>query len=117
MSTAPILIPSFHPATSFGQPVMRPSERSGGTLAIPTGLDLRRVTLEHAHGLEILTHALEYLLDSRFYLTTRQAAADSDAVQILLRISRQHFHECIEDAAHAQSLRRWISNRLRINSN
>ncbi|CAN5685740.1 hypothetical protein BH10ACI4_BH10ACI4_16470 [soil metagenome] len=117
MSTAPILTPSFHPATSFGQPVMLPSERSSSALALPTGLDLRRVTLEHARGLDILTRSIEYLLDSRFYITTRQTAAESDAVQILLRLSRQHFHECIEAAAHAQSLRRWISNRLQTNAN
>jgi hypothetical protein len=57
----------------------------------------RRGNSEQGRALEILGHAVEYLVDSRLFLVDQtQAKAEQDAVQILMRMSRAVFLECPE---------------------
>jgi|GEM_PF-6507001 len=53
----------------------------------------RRVDPEQGRALEMLGHAIEYLVDSRLY-DTRETPADADAVQVLMSCSREVFAEC-----------------------
>jgi hypothetical protein len=55
----------------------------------------RRGSPAQGLALESLGHAVEYLVDSRmFLLGEHNRAAESEAVQILMRMSRQVFAEC-----------------------
>ena len=56
---------------------------------------LRRGTAEQGRALEMLGHAVEYLVDSRLRLGTSEYS-DELAVQILMRLSREVFAECPE---------------------
>ena len=51
-------------------------------------------------SLEMLGHAIEYLVDSRMHRDCGLSSlADSEAQQILMRLSREVFAECAEVAA------------------
>jgi hypothetical protein len=87
-------------------------------LAIPTPASparpvTRRPSFEQGRALEVLGHAIEYLVDSRMYPvhapTTR---ADSEATQLLMLQSRQIFTECAEVVPAIRRLRLWIAERL-----
>ena len=55
----------------------------------------RRPGREQGMALEILGHAVEYLIDSRMFLTAAPyTKAEQEAVQMLMSSSRQVFEEC-----------------------
>jgi hypothetical protein len=55
----------------------------------------RRGSAAQGRALESLGHAVEYLVDSRmFLLDGNNLAAEGEAVQILMQLSRQVFAEC-----------------------
>jgi hypothetical protein len=57
----------------------------------------RRANRVQGRSLEMLGHAVEYLVDSRmFEVEPATAKAERDAVQILMRMSRMVFSECDE---------------------
>jgi hypothetical protein len=57
----------------------------------------RRASREQGQALERLGHAVEYLIDSRMFLTGKMnPAAEREAVQLLMRLSRSIFAECVE---------------------
>lgn len=88
MSTAPIPLPRYRPVPALGPQAGLPENISGYAA-------LRLVVPEHAQGLGILTHALEYLIDSRLLLNdSLRMDGEPDATQILLRLSRRLFQEC-----------------------
>jgi hypothetical protein len=63
----------------------------------PVQILRRRPTPRQGRGLEILAHAVEYLLDSRLMLVPpRGVSADGEAVHLLKRLSRAVFDECAE---------------------
>ena len=69
----------------------------------------RRSTEQQGRSLERLGHAIEYLVDSQLYLNPGVASKDEDeAIQILMRLSREVFAECREIV----SLRRRLKSRL-----
>ncbi len=74
---------------------------------------LRRGTLEQGRALEVLGHAVEYLVDSRlFVLDGAVLRSDDEAVQILMRLSRAVFAECPEVVSLRRRLRMWIVDRF-----
>jgi hypothetical protein len=73
----------------------------------------RRATQLQGRGLEILGHAVEYLVDSRMFLIDEPSTpADAEAVQLLMLLSRQLFAECAHVPPPARRLRHWIAERL-----
>jgi len=51
------------------------------------------------HALESLGHAIEYVYDSRVYRNSGELSpSDVEAVQVLMRLSREVFVECREVA-------------------
>jgi hypothetical protein len=57
----------------------------------------RRPTMTQGRGLEVLGHAIEYLVDSQLYRNAGATSkSDVEASQILMRLSRQVFAECRE---------------------
>ena len=115
MSTAPI--PGAHRTTAGLFPTLTtPEELELNRISsVPARLELRRrPTFEQGRGLEILGHALEYLIDSRMYLIDEpHTAADNEATKILMSLSRQIFHECADVIPPVQRLRIWLAERLR----
>jgi hypothetical protein len=124
MSTAVVPIPSPNPAPNF-DPTAAESiyGQIGGKPALDdlnlvnmqsTGLGVRRrATQQQGRGLEILGHAVEYLVDSRMFLIDQPSTrADAEAVQFLMLLSRQVFAECAQVPPPARRLRHWIAERL-----
>lgn len=57
----------------------------------------RRGSRQQGKALEFLGHSVEYLVDSRLFTTDEVVAKnDREAVQILMRASREVFAECPE---------------------
>jgi hypothetical protein len=70
---------------------------------------LRRGNREQGKALEALSHALEYLVDSRMFLIDEPSSpADAEAVQILARLSRKVFSECGKVEPFRTRLRKWM---------
>ena|SRR5580698_5571648 len=70
----------------------------------------RRPSFQQGRALEILGHAIEYLMDS--YLTTASPTsdrADHEAIQMLERLNLEIFHECPEVIPYHQRLRAGLS--------
>jgi hypothetical protein len=67
----------------------------------------RRSTREQGRALEVLGHAVEYLVDSRLRLVT-QTHCDDLAVQMLMRLNREVFAECAEVVSLKRRLRGWL---------
>src|ERR1700686_1551289 len=130
MSTAPSpgQYPAFNPnPASFPDPDSNPN--STGQLRFPTrprpddlnlvrtgstGLGVRRrASVQQGRALEILGPSVEYLVDSRMFMIDQPSTrADAEAVQILMRLSREVFSDCSEVAPPARRLRLWINSRL-----
>jgi hypothetical protein len=59
----------------------------------------RRPSMHQGHALESLGHAIEYVYDSRVYRNGGEMSpSDVEAVQLLMRLSREVFVECREIA-------------------
>ena len=70
----------------------------------------RRLGREQGRALERLGHAVEYLIDSRMFLTqVPYTAAEEEAVQILMALNRLVFESCPE----VVPMRQRVLNRLR----
>jgi hypothetical protein len=114
MSTAivPLSTPSFDPAI-LGQ-VNTPNHLDDLNLVhVPIPGLRRRANQLQGRGLEILGHAVEYLVDSRMFMVDQPSTrADAEAVQILMLLSRQVFAECAEVTPPTRRLRSWIAQRL-----
>jgi hypothetical protein len=67
----------------------------------------RRSTREQGRALEILGHAVEYLVDSRLRLVPG-THSDDLAVQMLMRLNREVFAECAEVVSFKWKLRGWL---------
>jgi hypothetical protein len=73
--------------------------------------------LRKAPALRTLSSAVDYLIDSRMFLIDQPASrADSEAIQILMRLSRKVFEEEPAKAINTgQGLQLWISKSLAAN--
>jgi hypothetical protein len=57
----------------------------------------RRPSMDQGHALEKLGRAIEYIYDSRVYRNAGELSpGDVEAVQLLMRLSREVFVECRE---------------------
>ncbi|NYF80424.1 hypothetical protein [Granulicella arctica] len=82
-----------------------------------TAVIRRRPNQQQGRALEMLGHAIEYLVDSRMFLVhERNMPAESSAVQILSRASREVFATCAEIVPVRQRLKLWAALRLRMAS-
>jgi len=69
----------------------------------------RRPTQVQGQALEKLGHAIEYLMDSRMVLVDEPATrADTEALEILMRLSRGVFSECAEIVPLRRRLKAWM---------
>ena len=66
----------------------------------------RRPSMDQGHALESLGHAIEYVYDSRVYRNGGEMSpSDVEAVQVLIRLSREVFVECREVASARTGLK------------
>ena len=80
---------------------------------LPAAASRRRGTLAQGRALETLGHAVEYLVDSRlFHSGDHNQEDEQEAVQILMRMSRAVFAECLEVISLNRRFRRWVADRF-----
>lgn len=81
--------------------------------ALPPAAVRRRANLQQGRALENIGHAIEYLVDSRLFITSGlDDRAEHQAIQILMRASRAVFAECAEVLPLRRQLALWIEKRL-----
>jgi hypothetical protein len=73
--------------------------------------------MDQGRALESLGHAIEYLYDSQVYQSDNGVLSqgDMEAVQILMRLSREVFNECKEASpvtANRGGIKHWLRNLL-----
>jgi len=69
----------------------------------------RQPSMQQGQALLSLGHAIEYLIDSRLHRSDEaQAKSDTEASQILMRLSREVFAECREIVPIRRMLQRWL---------
>lgn len=72
----------------------------------------RRGSLEQGFALEALGHAVEFLVDSRLFCQTdADAKSDQEAIQILMRLSREVFSECPAVIPVRTRVEHWLQKR------
>jgi hypothetical protein len=75
-----------------------------------------RSRFQTGQALEILGHAVEYLVDSRMFLVDEPATrADSEALHILMRLSREVFQDRSALLSSGRRLRSSTSNHFAAN--
>ena len=90
-------------ATPYPDPVQGAAPRARPPLR-------RRLGREQGQAIEQLGHAVEYLIDSRMFLTqVPYTTAEEEAVQILMALNRLVFEGCPE----VVPMRQRVVNRLR----
>ena len=69
----------------------------------------RRAGRKQGVAIEVLGHAVEYLIDSRMFLTqTPYTKSEEEAVQILMRANRLVFESCPEVVPMGARVRNWM---------
>ncbi len=110
-------VPSYRPVPAGLRPMAPRQPNSDlNRIALTSANQVlqRRTSVDQGRGLEILGHAIEYLIDSRMFLIDEpHTAADSEATQILMRLSRQIFHDRTDDTSPGERLKLWFAERLR----
>lgn len=93
--------------------------RSTEARSVPAQATIRRrANIQQGRALEILGHAVEYLVDSRMFLIHEPATrADAEATTILMRLSREVFTECAELVSPGRALHQWILRQIRSSAN
>ena len=72
----------------------------------------RRTSSHHGRALRTLGHAAEYLVNTRSAPSTRaEAAADQQAVRILMRLSREVFEDYAAMTMHHHPVTDWVMSR------
>ncbi len=72
-----------------------------------------RTTRLQGRALEVLGHAIEYLVDSRLVQFEQEATvADGDAVRVLIGASREVFAESPVYVPVSSRLRRWLYDKV-----
>jgi hypothetical protein len=73
----------------------------------------RRSSAAQGRALETLGHAIEYLIDSRLWRgRDYDPKSDREAIQILMRLSREVFSECPEVISLRRRFGVWVSERV-----
>ncbi len=66
-------------------------------MPLPKTVVTRRPSREQGRALEILGHAIEYLMDSYVLMASKDGGrADAEAALMLMRLNREVFAECPE---------------------
>jgi hypothetical protein len=111
MSASTVLIPFPAPRSTSSKTQALPP--SGGNRIDPPGVVRRRPDMQQGRALEMLGHAIEYLIDSHMFLVNEpHARTEVEAVQILSRCSREVFATCAEVVPVHQRFKRWAVERL-----
>lgn len=113
MSASPTLSPFLvpHPSRVPGNVVALPAPGS----AERARLIRRRPTREQGQGLEVLGHALEYLVDTRMFVYREpNTKADAEAIHILSRCSRELFATCAEVVPLRERVKVWLSETFHV---
>ncbi len=66
--------------------------------------------MQQGRALEMLGHAVEYLVDSRMFGDEAGFRSEGEAVQILMRMSRAVFAECPEVVPLRERVARWFAD-------
>ena len=75
----------------------------------------RRPGREQGMALEVIGHAVEYLIDSRMFLTEAPyTKAEQQAVQLLMTASRQVFESCAPVVPLRTRAAEWLQRTFRI---
>ena len=70
----------------------------------------RRANMQQGKALEVLGHAIEYLVDSRMFLVgDPRMLVEADAVRVLSRCSRELFTSCAPVVPVSVRLRHWAA--------
>jgi hypothetical protein len=78
-------------------------------LAAPETVVRRRPNLPQGRALETIGHAIEYLVDSRMFMSGEATSkADVEATRILMQASRTVFAECAEIVPLQRQLTQWM---------
>jgi hypothetical protein len=65
--------------------------------------------MDQGHALESLGHSIEYVYDSRVYQNDGELSpSDVEAVQLLMRLSREVFMECREVVPARRGFKLWL---------
>jgi hypothetical protein len=73
----------------------------------------RRGSEAQGRALETLGHAIEYLIDSQLWRgRDYDPKADQEAIQILMRLSREVFGECPEVISVRRRFHAWVAERV-----
>ncbi len=108
MSTTPSISP-------YGQLLIHPRPMHSAFRRVPASSNVlrRRPTVDQGMALEALGHAIEYLYDSQVYQNSGTLSpSDIEAVEILIRLSREVFVECREVVPSSRGIHRGIRNWL-----
>ncbi len=93
----------------FAVPAPAPKARPRSVQAVS-----RRPSREQGRALEQLGHAVEYLIDSRMFLTgIAYTRAEEQALQVLMAASREVFESCPAMVSWSGSVKRWIGREWR----
>ena len=65
----------------------------------------RRLTREQGRAIEILGHAVEYLIDSRLF---GGETRDAEAISMLKRANRKIFHDSVVAVPVGTRVRQWL---------
>ena len=107
MSTAAHAIASSFPLPGFAKPNRQQPRRP---------VESRHSTSDQARSLQALSHAIEYLVDSRLF-DTWQSPSDAEAVHILMTCSREVFQQCGVTRSWPQRVQQGILRRLQLEPN
>lgn len=97
---------SMLPDFSMSAQPTRPGSRRGAPVR-------RRANPQQGRALETVGHGIEYLVDSRLFLTSGlDDRAEQEAIQIMMRASRAVFADCAEIVPLRRQLGQWFEKRL-----
>jgi hypothetical protein len=70
----------------------------------------RRISPEAGHALELLGHAIEYLMDEYVHETNKLSATDPQvsAIRLLMSLNRQIYYECPVIPTFSERFRRLL---------
>jgi hypothetical protein len=106
---------SIPSAPTYGQILVHPLSAQNATTRERTSQRVlhRQPTVSQGQALEKLGRAIEYVYDSRVYQhATELSSSDLEAVQILMRLSREVFMQCREVAPSHAGLKLWLARLL-----
>lgn len=109
MSSSTVLdsYPAGHSTSPVLQNLNIPNNLSGSSVR-------RQGNVEQGKALEVLGHAVEYLVDSQMFRSGAiDTQDDSEATSILMRLSREVFNECTLSAPMKMQVFQWINRRMR----